>query len=155
MNISDEVRVLNENKLLRTNDEIEKFKCAINKILSNQDYKDIKYLCTGFEDNTENNEVMFEIVHAIESYNHIVDVKLYLTEFIYSIPEVYSYAKQWLKIMSIRILDDKSMLNEYIQVSKNCDNSLKVLLIELMEEAKKENPQKYSRPANKFITCVK
>ena len=64
MNILHEVRILNENKLLRTNEEIEKFECAIENILSNEDYKDIKYLCTGFDDNTEDDEVMFEIGRA-------------------------------------------------------------------------------------------
>ncbi len=155
MNISDQVQILIENKLLRNNEEIEKFKCAIDKILSNEDYKDIKYLCTGFDDNTEDKEVMFKIVHAIESYDRIVSAKLCLNEFISSISDVYSYAKEWMKIMNIRILNDKNILNEYIQVSKDCDENIKSLLMDLMDEIKKDNPQKFSRPVNKFITCIK
>lgn len=155
MNILDEVRILNENKLLRTNEEIEKFECAIEKNLSNEDYKDIKYLCTGFDDNTEDDEVMLGLIHAIESYNRIVDMKLTLKEFINSIPSVYSYAKEWIKIMNKRILNDENSLNEYIEIVKNCDEELKLILIELINEVKKDNPEIFSQPVNKFLTYIK
>ena len=155
MNIVNEVKILNENKLLRTNEEIEKFECAIENILSNEDYKDIKYLCTGFDDNTEDDEVMFGLIHAIESYDRIADVKLTLKEFIYSIPSVYLYAKEWIKIMNKRILNDENSLQEYIKIVENCDVELKLILIELMNEVKKDNPERFSKPVNKFLTYIK
>ncbi|WP_195974645.1 Imm30 family immunity protein [Clostridium butyricum] len=155
MNILDEVKILNENKLLRTNEEIEKFECAIENILSNEDYKDIKHLCTGFDDNTEDDEVMFGIIHAIESYDRMADMKLTLKEFIDSIPSVYSYAKEWIKIMNKRILNDENSLEEYIKIAENCDTELKLILIELMNEVKKDNPERFSQPVNKFLTYVK
>lgn len=155
MNILDEVKILNENKLLRTNEEIEKFECAIENILNNEDYKDIKYLCTGFDDNTEDDEVMFGLIHAIESYDRIADMKLTLKEFIHSIPSVHSYAKEWIKIMNKRILNDENSLKEYIEIAKNCDEKLKLILIELMNEVKKDNPERFSQPVNKFLTYIK
>lgn len=155
MNILDEVKILNENKLLRTNEEIEKFECAIENILSNEDYKDIKYLCTGFDDNTEDDEVMFSLIHAIESYDRIAEVTLTLKEFIYSIPNVYSYAKEWIKIMNKRILNDENSLQEYIKIAEKCDDELKSILIELMNEVKKDNPERFSQPVNKFLTYIK
>ena len=155
MNILDEVKILNENKLLRTNEEIEKFECAIENILSNEDYNDIKHLCTGFDDNTEDDEVMFGLIHAIESYDRIADMKLTLKEFIDSIPRVYSYAKEWIKIMNKRILNDENSLEEYIKIAKNCDEELKLILIELMNEVKKDNPERFSQPVNKFLTYIK
>ena len=155
MNILDEVKILNENKLLRTNEEIEKFEEAIENILSNEDYNDIKYLCTGFDDNTEDDEVMFGLIHAIESYDRIADVKLTLKEFIESIPSVYSNAKEWIKIMNKRILNDESSLDEYIEIVKNCNEELKLILIELMNEVKKDNPDRFSQPVNKFLNYIK
>lgn len=155
MNILDEVRILNENKLLKTNEEIEKFQCAIENILSNEDYTDIKYLCTGFDDNTEDDEVMFGLIHAIESYDRIADMKLTLKEFIDSIPSVYPYAKEWIKIMNKRILNDENSLKEYIEIVKNCDGKLKFILIELMNEIKKDNPERFSKPVNNFLTYIK
>ena len=117
MNIPEEVKILNENKLLRSNEEIEKFECAIDNILNNKDYMDIRYLCTGFDDSTENEEVTFGIVHAIESYDSIADTNLTLKEFIDAIPNVYSYAKEWIKIMNKRILNDDESLEEHIKVA--------------------------------------
>lgn len=155
MNILDEVKTLNENKLLRTNEEIEKFECAIENILSNEDYKDIKHLCTGFADNTEDDEVMFGLIHAIESYDRRTDMKLTLKEFIDSIASVYSYAKEWIKIMNKRILNDENSLEEYIKIAENCDAELKLVLIQLMNEVKKDNPERFSQSVNKFLTYIK
>lgn len=155
MNILDEIKILKENKLLRNNEEIEKFECAIENILSNEDYKDIKYLCSGFDDNTEDDEVMFGLIHAIESYDRIFDMKLTLKEFIDAIPAVYSYAEEWIKIINKRILNDTESLNEYIEIAKTCDEELKSILIELMNEVKKDNPEKFSQAVNKFLSYIK
>ena len=155
MNILDEVKILNENKLLRTNEEIEKFECAIENILSEEDYRDIKYLCTGFDDNTKNDEVMFGLIHAIESYDRIADAKLTLKEFIDAIPSVYTYANEWIKIMNKRILNDENSFKEYIEIAKTCDEELKLILIELMNEVKKDNPERFSQPVNKFLSYIK
>lgn len=155
MNILNEVKILNENKLLRTNEEIEKFQCAIENILSNEDYKDIKYLCTGFDDNTKDDEVMFGIIHAIESYDRIADMKSTLKEFIDAIPSVYSYAKEWIKIMNKRILNDENSLKEYTKIAKTCDEGLKLILIELMNEVKKDNPERFFEPVNEFLAYIK
>lgn len=155
MNISDEVKILNENRLLRTNEEIEKFECAIENILSNKNYKDIKYLCTGFDDNTEDDEVMFGLIHAIESYDHLADIKLTLKEFVDSIPNIHSHAKEWVKTMNKRILNDENSLDEYIKISENCSVESKLILIELMNEVKKDNPERFSQPVNKFLTYIK
>ena len=155
MNIVDEVKKLQENKLLRTNGEIEKFEEAIDNILSFENYEHIKYLCTGFDDNTKDDEVMFSLVHAIESYDNIVESRLSLKEFLYAIPNVYSYAKGWVIIMNKRILNDDNSLKSYIDVAKNCDNSLKMILIELMNEIKKDNPERFSQVVDKFLLGIK
>ncbi|MHC1686060.1 MAG: hypothetical protein AB6733_24550 [Clostridiaceae bacterium] len=44
MDILDEVKKLNENKLLRYSEEIGAFESAIENILNNEDYRDIKNL---------------------------------------------------------------------------------------------------------------
>jgi len=43
-----------------------------------------------------------------------------------------------------KILNDENSLKEYSEIVKNCDEELKSILIELMNEVKKDNPERFS-----------
>ncbi|MFP7476957.1 Imm30 family immunity protein [Terribacillus saccharophilus] len=72
MDILVELQNLKDNRLLRDDQEVEKFEKAIENILKMKDGNRITFLCQGFDDDTENDEVMFGLIHAIESYDNIV-----------------------------------------------------------------------------------
>ena len=57
--------------------------------------------------------------------------------------------------MNKRILNDENSLKEYIAIVENCDKELKLILIELMNEVKKDNPERFSQPVNKFLAYIK
>lgn len=149
-----QIKLLRENKLLRTNEEIANFENALENILSYNDYKDIEFLCTGFDDNTDDHEVMFSLIHAIDSYDKFVDIELNLKAFLNSVLVIYPYAKEWLIIMNVRILNNQETLEHYIKVVKTCDKELKNLLIQLINEIKNENPKQFAVTADKFISSI-
>ncbi|PAF37579.1 hypothetical protein CHH58_07975 [Terribacillus saccharophilus] len=66
MDILVELQNLKDNRLLRDDQEVEKFEKAIKNILKMKDGNNIPLLCQGFDDETENDEVMFGLIHAIE-----------------------------------------------------------------------------------------
>lgn len=59
------IKVLKENRKLKNDNEIEIFEDAIEKLLETND---VKCLYCGFDNDTEEEEVMFGLVHAVESY---------------------------------------------------------------------------------------
>lgn len=68
MNIKDEIKKLQQNRLLKNEDEVINFEETIGNLLSLKDAKLIKDLCSGFDDSTNNHEVMFGLIHAIEEF---------------------------------------------------------------------------------------
>ncbi|EIW19138.1 MULTISPECIES: Imm30 family immunity protein [Pelosinus] len=154
MNILNEVKKLQSSRLLRTKNEIEDFESSIENILNTKDYKNIKYLCLGFHDNTEDDEVMFGLVHAIESYYKLIGAKKYFEEFIHSITGDLDNAREWIKLLNIRILNDEPSLKEYIMVVRSSDQTIKNFLIDIMQEIKKDNPHKFSESVNEFLRGI-
>ncbi|MHC1686061.1 MAG: hypothetical protein AB6733_24555 [Clostridiaceae bacterium] len=56
--------------------------------------------------------------------------------------------------MNKRILNDDNSLKEYIGIAKNCDDRLKVILIDLMNQVKNENPERFSEVVNVFLEGI-
>lgn len=69
MDINIVTQTLVDNRLLRNQQEITDFELAVSIILNMKDLNHIRNLCFGFDDTTEHDEVMFGLIHAIESYD--------------------------------------------------------------------------------------
>lgn len=144
-------KILIENRLLRNSEEIELFENAIENILNEENYEDIKYLCEGFDDCTEDDEVMFGLVHAIESYDSVYDVSVTMNEFVNSIPDVISYAKKWMKTMLKRILNDEHSRHVLNQIISDSDDKVKTTVIRLLNEISNENPERFKLVVNEVL----
>ncbi|MGG1516932.1 Imm30 family immunity protein [Paenibacillus oryzisoli] len=88
MHIENVVQMLVENRLLRNEQEIVHFEEAIATISKENKVENIKYLCLGFDDKTEKDEVMFGLVHAIEAYDNVFGSKTTLTVLASSLPNM-------------------------------------------------------------------
>jgi hypothetical protein len=71
----------------------------------------ISNLCLGFDDETEHDEIMFGLVHAIESYDKTFGLEKSLTKIAESFPVMLPQAKEWTKIIHKRILNQDFWLN--------------------------------------------
>ena len=96
MEILEYVKILRENRKLRSDIEIERFEEAIENILATDKFE---YLYYGFDDTTEDEEVMYGLVHAIESYYGKVEEEKYFSVFINETQKIVYEAKEWVKLM--------------------------------------------------------
>jgi hypothetical protein len=115
MNIKDEIQKLQKNRLLKNKNEVHDFEEAIENILSFRDVKLVKDLCSGFDDQTEDYEVMFGLVHVIEDFTG--EEGLY--EMAKAIPDMLPRAKEWVTVLHYRILIDDPSRELYTKVLKN------------------------------------
>lgn len=152
MDILECVKILKENKKLSNNAEIEKFEEAIENILTTNKFE---YLYCGFDDATEDEEVMYGLVHAIESYYEIIQKEQYFSVFINETQKIVSEAKEWVKLMNIRILNDDESLEQYITTAQKCNNTVKNFLQDIMKEVLLEDTELFSKPVSKFINGIK
>ena len=69
MNTQELVNQMIKSKKLRNNHEIEKYEQSIEQLIN---HNKLEELYLWFDDNTDDDEVMFGLIHAIESFSEEV-----------------------------------------------------------------------------------
>lgn len=151
MDLKTEILKLQKSRLLRNTFEITDFESAIENIISFKDAKLIKDLCTGFDDKTEDHEVMFGLVHAIEDF----EGEEGLLEMVKAIPTMLPHAKEWVTILNYRILNHEPSRKLYIDVLKKVDVSVKNTILQILKEIKNEDPVKFEMSVNEVLVSLK
>ncbi len=143
MDINHETQKLIKNKMLKNPREIRQFEQCIADILNMNKVEHIQNLCSGFDDATEHDEVMFGLVHAIESYEKNFGSKLPLLMMAKALPNMLPHAERWAIILHKRILNHEPSKNMYIEVVETNEPITKEIVFRLVNDIKKENPEKF------------
>ena len=151
MNIKDEILKLQKSRLLRDKLEVNDFESAIQNIVSLNDARLIKDLCSGFDDQTEDHEAMFGLVHAIEDF----EGEEGLLEMAKSIPSMLPHAKEWATILNYRILNHEPSRKLYVNVLRKVDKSVKDIIIGILKEIRAEEPARFEDSVNEVLTYLK
>lgn len=152
MNILEYAEILKENRELKNDTEIKNFEDAIENIIGTDK---VEYLYDGLYDKTEDDEVMFSLVHAIESYYNLISKEEYFYIFIKKSKDIFNQAREWVKLMNIRILNDEDSLNIYIKVAQNLNVDMKEFLKSIMNEVILEDEDLFNKSVSKFINEIK
>ncbi|NEQ32090.1 MAG: hypothetical protein F6K04_13985 [Leptolyngbya sp. SIO4C5] len=96
------IDVLEANRLLRSPDEVARFEQTLEKLAQNPDPADLPSLHLILDDACEQPEVMFSLVHFLESF----DVQEQVQAFIQVLPELVKRAEEWTAILHSQIMND-------------------------------------------------
>lgn len=151
MDISVEITKLKNNRLLRDENEVEKFEQSIKSILEMKDVSHIEILCQGFDDLTDNDEVMFGLIHAIESYDNIVGSEASLKVLVNSIPEMLPHAREWLKILHKRILNHEPSRKIYKKMIPTLDIDVQDYIVSQLTSIKEQNPSRFEKSVDSIL----
>ena len=151
MDIKDEIRKLQKNRLLRNINEVHAFEEAIENIISVQDVILVKDLCSGFDDQTDNHEVMFGLIHAIEGF----EGEEGLFEMAKAIPDMLPHAKEWATTLHYRILNHVPSRKLYVKVLKRVNLKVKNNIVEILKGIKIEDPGRFEGAVNEILSNVK
>jgi hypothetical protein len=152
MDVNIQTQILVNSRKLRTEIEIRQFENAITNFLRMNQVDHIKNLCLGFDDSTEHDEVVFGLIHAIESYDKTFGSVDPLKKFSESIPSMLPHAKEWLKTLHKRILNHEPSRRVYAEVISNSDIFTKSTVIQLVNEIKDKNPSKFETSVSEFMS---
>lgn len=155
MDIIVELTELKNNRLLRDESEVEKFEKSIENILDMKNVNHIEILCQGFDDLTEIDEVMFGLIHAIESYDKIVSSEVSLKLLANSIPKMLPHAKEWLKILHKRILNHETSRNIYKKIIPTLNNDIQKIVVYRLTSIKERNPSRFEESVNSILDFLK
>jgi hypothetical protein len=151
MDVKTEILKLQNSRLLRNTHEVNDFESAIENIISLKDVKLIKDLCSGFDDQTKDHEVMFGLVHAIENFEGEEGLLVMAN----AIPSILPYAKEWATILNYRILNHEPSRKLYVNVLKKVDKTVKDVIVDILNEVKTEDPARFGNSANEVLAAIK
>ncbi|KAM3116391.1 Imm30 family immunity protein [Phormidesmis sp. 146-33] len=96
------IEILEANHLLRSPDEVAAFEQTLVKLAQNPDSANLPSLHLILDDASQQPEVMFGLVHFLESF----DVQVQLQAFIQVLPDLVKRAPEWTTILHSRIMND-------------------------------------------------
>ncbi|NJP10863.1 MAG: hypothetical protein HC866_16440 [Leptolyngbyaceae cyanobacterium RU_5_1] len=98
------IDLLEVNRLLRSPDEVALFEQTLEKLAQHSDPADLPDLHLILDDACEQPEVMFSLVHFLESF----EVQEQVQAFIQIMPDLMKRAVEWTTILYSRIMNDES-----------------------------------------------
>jgi len=103
------------------------------EIVDLHDVDCIGSLISCFDDDSEYDELMFSIIHAIE----VFEWEDYVTRVIRSLPQLLQQAPRWAEILHIRILNSEACRHAYVEAitgaSTDQRESARALLAKLVD----------------------
>ena len=108
-------------------------------------------MCIVFEDETQEEEIMFGLVHFIEDF----EMGKYLTEMPKALPKMVESAKEWAMLLNIRILNNDLYRSEYAKVLVGMNHDIQLTIINLLNEIIADNPKDLRGLPMRFLVNYK
>lgn len=146
-----EFQQLKENRLMKDIEEVKKFEQALQVIMEDEDVKSIRGLCGAFDDATEQEEVMYGLIHAIEYLGRDENV----LEIAESISIMLPHAKEWAKLIHYGILNVEKERLMYAGVISTKDETMLGPIVQILQEIKAENPYRFGEKVDHLLWVLK
>lgn len=144
------VETLHQNRLMNTEEEIELFERTLGQIASNpQDLELLPSLLDVFDDNTTHQNVMWTLLHYIETFAEAFSVKEYVQVLMEFDPILLSSAEEWLGTLLIRSLNAENYRQEmkaiFPTLPEKNQEALRKVLKPLQEEIPGRSKERLQR----------
>lgn len=123
---------------LSTDEECELFEDALQDLDGNIEPEDVEQICQAFCDDTEDEELMFELIHLIES----LIGEEYLKCIALCAPAMKD-AHDWAMTLNKRILNSSKYFEKYMEVIAGLGEKDKEKILDLLADVKQDNPDRF------------
>ena len=141
---------LYNNRLLRTKEEFENFEKSLNELSEVIEENDIPELCMIFDDKTEDDEVMFGLLHLIESFSSEKAFRLTIM----GVSQMLENAGNWAKIVIYRCLNDDCSRAMFKKAMESVDVQTQKVIESLLYYIKKEDYNKFGMFIDEVLGCL-
>ncbi|MCC3490450.1 MAG: hypothetical protein JGK35_07735 [Microcoleus sp. PH2017_16_JOR_D_A] len=132
------INFLEKNKLMRSPDEVTAFENALASVADRPHNEDLPDLHLILDDRCEQPEVMFGLIHFLESF----DVSAQIQAFVTVIPQLMLVASEWTRILHDRILNDDDACRLYRDILHSLNSEEPSFVRQLLEESASYNLSK-------------
>ena len=130
---------LYNNRLLRNNAEIENYERCLALLADSFTEDDIIELCSTFDDNTQNSEVMFNAIHLLET----LSTDLAFINTICGVVAMNTSAPEWGNIIIYRCLNDDYSVNEIKKIFTQLEDEVKTHFAIILKKIKEEDYDRF------------
>lgn len=131
MNQNNLLEILKDNRLMQTEAQVTNFENALTAIAENPDENDLSAYHLILDDQCQQPEVMFSLIHFLESF----DMEKQITAFIEVVPQLMITAPEWTRIIHNRILNDESACQVYQNLLHSANLNTPHFIYYLLEES--------------------
>ena len=124
------ISILRTNRLMRLKEEIFAFDNALIELAENPQGTDLQELHLILDDNCEQPEVMWGLVHFLESF----DAKEQLQALLNVIPQLVISAPEWTEIIHYRILNHEPTRFLYQDMLKFSDSNTQQIVSKILSD---------------------
>jgi len=125
------INILEKNKLMRSPDEVTAFENALASLANHPQDEDLPDLHLILDDRCEQPEVMFGLIHFLESF----DVSAQIQAFVTVVPQLMLVASEWTRILHDRILNDDDACRLYRDILHLLNSQEPNFVRQLLEES--------------------
>ncbi|MEG4485770.1 Imm30 family immunity protein [Microcoleus sp. D2_18a_B4] len=125
------ISILGANKLMRSPDEVIAFENALSSLAARPQDEDLPDLHLILDDRCEQPEVMFGLIHFLESF----DVSAQIQAFVTVVPQLMLVASEWTRILHSRILNDDDACRLYRDILHLLNSQEPNFVRQLLEES--------------------
>ncbi|MBW4618194.1 MAG: hypothetical protein KME17_02255 [Cyanosarcina radialis HA8281-LM2] len=111
------IEILKANRLLRSPNEVALFEQTLEQLVQNPNSADLPSLHLILDDTCDRPEVMFSLVHFLESF----DVQEQLQAFIQVMPDLVKQAPEWTAILHSRITNEPIAQTAFEEILRSMD----------------------------------
>lgn len=124
------ISILRTNRFMRSKEEIFAFDNALTELAENPQGRDLQELHLILDDNCEQPEVMWGLVHFLESF----DAKEQLQALLNVIPQLVISAPEWTEIIHYRIFNDEPTRFLYQDMLKFPDSNTQQIVSKILSD---------------------
>lgn len=152
IDIEKEAQRLCSNRLIVDDEQVAAFEETVERITSLSDPKHIALLCLGFDDATEQHEVMFGLVHAVESYDAVAGAEVATTYFINTLPLLLPHASDWAEILLLRILNNNESRVLLRRLLKATSSDSQQVVTSILKKLAEKKPKQFQQKVEEVLT---
>lgn len=155
MNDNTTVKQYIENRLMADYEQKKLFEEAMNKLFEEFDVNKFDIYLQGFDDNTEDEELMFSVVHGIEYIIKMYGVDFYVKKLLHNLKILQPHAYQWSETLILRLINREDSFNVLKNELKNIGNEIATLLNKILNNLILRNPEKFETKGKELLYILK
>lgn len=130
MSNNDLISILKASKLMRSREEVLAFDNALTELAENTVDVDLEELHLILDDNCEHKEVMWGLVHFLESF----DASMQLQALLNVVDKLVVSAPEWTEIIHYRIFNDEPTRFLYQDMLRSADLDTQLLVTKILDD---------------------